>query len=706
MRKLPVLILLTLLLGRLAAQQYNTWYFGSAAGISFNADGATLPYVLTDGMNAAHEGNASISDNHGNILFYTNGQTIYNKLHEVMLNGDNLLGHPSAAQSSIIIPLPNNDSIYYVFTTDAVENNYASGYRYSVVNMNRDGGKGEVTQKNILLNGSCTERLTAARHANGIDVWVIGNEKNSNTFKAWLVSCTGLQTTPVASMVGIVLINEDQGVMKVSPDGKQLCQTNFPEIPGNVFQLFDFDNATGILSNARTITNADAGYYSCEFSPDSRLLYVTRVAEKFIDQFEPKLGTAAAINASRVSIPANYGFYGIQTGPDKKIYMNRLRTTLSVISQPNVKGVGCTFQEDKINLGFHNGALGLPSAINDGPVDPYNDFTWQIIDSCSGSLQFFAQTNLGGTIDWSWDFGDGTVSQLQNPQHLFASTDQLYYVKLVIKLPTVCGFIEKVKSVAPAGMVLKPAFDLVPKCDSGYIRFVNTSVVYPPGFTPQFTWDFGDGTGSTDRNPIHSYTGSSSVTIKLSIKSTSGPSCLDDFVTRSINIDQLNIQVPPAQTIDAGQSVQLSVTGGGTVFNWSPPQWLSDPDIQNPVAKPLNDIKYKVTVTNDAGCKAVDSVSIHVKAVEGIYVPTAFTPDNDGLNDIIVPVLGTRYTLGAFTIYNRWGQKIFSTNETGKGWDGKMNGHFQDAGTYVWVIIVTDTQKNKIEKKGTLTLIR
>jgi len=470
--------------------------------------------------------------------------------------------------------------------------------------------------------------------------------------------------------------------------------------------LFDFDNATGILSDAKAISNADAAYFSCEFSPDSKLLYVTRVAEKFIDQFEPKLGTVATINASRVSVPADYGFYGIQSGPDKKIYLNRLRTALSVISQPNVKGVGCTYEQDKINLGFHNGNLGLPSAINDGPFDPYNDFTWQILDSCSGSVQFFGQTNMGGTINWSWDFGDGGVSQLQNPQHTFALTDQLYYVKLVIKSPTACGFIEKVKTIAPAGMVLKPAFDLVPRCDSGYIRFVNTSIAYPSGTPVQYTWDFGDGTTSTDLNPIHSYASGGPFTITLSIQSTTGPSCLDDFVSRSINIDQLNIQVPPNQTIDAGQSVQLSVTGGGTVFNWTPPQWLSDPHIQNPIAKPLNDIEYTVTVTNDLGCQAVDSVFIHVKAVEGIYVPSAFTPDNDGLNDVIIPILGVRYNLAAFTIYNRWGQKIFSTTESGKGWDGTMNGHAQDAGTYVWIIVVTDSQKNKTEKKGTVTLIR
>ncbi len=209
MRKFPALFLFILLAFECTAQQYNTWYFGSGAGISFNTGGASLPFTLTDGINSMSEGNASISDANGNILFYTNGQTVYNRTHQVMLNGNNLLGHRSAAQSSVIIPLPNNDSIYYIFTTDAIENSLANGYRYSIVNIKHDGGKGEVITRNSFLNGSCTERLTAARHANGIDVWIIGNERSSNVFKAWLMTCMGLQTSPVISTVGAVLTTSD-----------------------------------------------------------------------------------------------------------------------------------------------------------------------------------------------------------------------------------------------------------------------------------------------------------------------------------------------------------------------------------------------------------------------------------------------------------------------------------------------------------------
>src|SRR6185295_10724374 len=135
---------------------------------------------------------------------------------------------------------------------------------------------------------------------------------------------------------------------------------------------------------------------------------------------------------------------------------------------------------------------------------------------------------------------------------------------------------------------------------------------------------------------------------------------------------------------------QLYVTGGATQFAWTPSKWLNDPTIANPLSLPQNNITYIVTATNDAGCTDVDSVSIHVNLMEGIYMPTGFTPGNDGLNDIIAPILSRHYKLESFTIYNRWGEKIFSTTEPGKGWDGRLKGRKKPAGVYVWIVTVKD----------------
>lgn len=431
-----------------------------------------------------------------------------------MLNGDNLLGNTylNAVQGALIVPLPNSRSMYYIFTTDCYCNghiDFSNGYRYAVVDMEKDGGKGAVVTKDVLLYGSSTERLTAARHANGIDVWIITNQRSSNTFKAYLLTCTGLQATPVTSVTGRAL-NENYdigsiGMMKVSPDGSQLCETLNTNYPGNFFQLFDFNNATGVLSNAREISNPGSKYYGCEFSPDSKLLYLPlqpppRSETTFIEQFESKLGSAAAINASRVLIPTIGQFAGIQTGPDGKIYLNSTSTRLSVISHPNIKGTGCTFEADKIDLGItKKGRFGLPAAVNDWPFDPYNYFTAQVIDSCRGIIQFNGQTAVTGAVQWSWDFGDGTTSSLPNPQHTFSPYNQPYNVKLTITSPTACGYIDRNKTVFPRGTFIKAGFDTLIRCDSGYVRFINTSTILPDTGAVYYSWDFGDGHTSAQK---------------------------------------------------------------------------------------------------------------------------------------------------------------------------------------------------------------
>lgn len=690
-------------------QEYNNWYFGNAAAISFNPGGRSTPHALP-GLNSANEGNATINDVDGNLLFYTNGATIYNKLHSIMLNGNQLNGHVSAVQSSIIIPMPGNDSIFYVFTTDAIEDNFAKGYCYSIVNINHDGGKGEVITKNIQLDPSCSERLTAARHSNGTDAWIITNERASGVFKVWLLTCTGLQPNPVVSVTGVVLdqhVAQNMGMLKVSPDSKKICQTSFPDFDGlfpeNFFQLFDFDAISGVLSNPMLISVPGVNYHECEFSPDSKLLYVSRAMDIHLDQFEATLASTALVAASRVSLPSPAGIYGMQTGPDGKIYLNHYQPSLSVISKPNIKGIGCMLEAGKIDLLGSSGVLGLPAAINDGPVDPYNNFSIVIIDSCRGDVQFTAYSDLPGIRQWSWDFGDGSTSALQNPPHHFNISNQVYKVRLTIRSSQSCAIIRRTKYIAAGGLSVKTDFSFISHCDSGFVSFKNKSVLYPDS-TGIFSWEFGDGTISNQYEPVHIYPapGLYSVKLKVSLQ----PSCLDDSTIRTLDFQVLNIQAGPDQTIDIGQSAQLSVTGGGSQFTWTPSTGLNNIHSPNPIAHPPNDITYVVTATNDAGCKSVDSVFIHVNAPDGIFIPSAFTPNNDGRNDVMRPIIGVHYNLVQFSIFDRWGGLVFMTREKNKGWDGSWHGKTRDPGAYIWLISVKDASGKLIEKKGMTVLIR
>jgi gliding motility-associated-like protein len=115
---------------------------------------------------------------------------------------------------------------------------------------------------------------------------------------------------------------------------------------------------------------------------------------------------------------------------------------------------------------------------------------------------------------------------------------------------------------------------------------------------------------------------------------------------------------------------------------------------------------YKVTARNEAGCSDTDSVFITVNPMPGIYVPSGFTPNNDGKNDVFRPILTKEFSLQEFTIYNRWGEKIFTTSEKGTGWNGKFKGLIQDTGVYIWVLRGTDTRNGKKhEMKGTFVIL-
>jgi hypothetical protein len=134
------LLLLLVLFGCLEARaqnQANNWYFGNHAAITFNSGS---PVALTDCAMETEEGCSTISDTDGNLLFYTDGVTIWNKNHVVMLNGTGLLGNWSATQSSVVIPKPGSSRYYYLFTVPAYSQ--TGGVCYSLIDMQLDGGLG------------------------------------------------------------------------------------------------------------------------------------------------------------------------------------------------------------------------------------------------------------------------------------------------------------------------------------------------------------------------------------------------------------------------------------------------------------------------------------------------------------------------------------------------------------------------------------
>jgi gliding motility-associated-like protein len=163
-----------------------------------------------------------------------------------------------------------------------------------------------------------------------------------------------------------------------------------------------------------------------------------------------------------------------------------------------------------------------------------------------------------------------------------------------------------------------------------------------------------------------------------------------------------------------GQPLQLqpvSAYSGPLSYSWSPANWLNNSSIKNPVAlinfSGVDSIRYTVSAGNSHGCTVSDDIRVLVyKTAPAIFMPTAFTPNGDGKNDSFKPVLAGIAQLNYFSIFNRWGQLIFSTAQIDKGWDGNINGHFAEAGSFVYTIQAKDYAGKTINKKGSFVLVK
>ena len=412
----------------------NVWYFGKNAGADFNT-----PFVqaLTDGQFNGHGGSATISDLNGNLLFYTNGVSVWNANHTVMPNGFGLLGHPSATQSSVIVPKPGSSNIYYVFTNDVYTSN--NGLHYSEVDMSLNGGLGDVTaNKNILLVSSTAEKLTATRHSNQTGFWVITHGRGDNSFYSFPITNTGVGTA-VISNIGISHINGDPnsdesvGQMKASPDGTKLAVAT--SAGGNTIEIFDFSNISGIVSNPLTISSSIyANPYGVEFSADGTKLYASTTNNNKVFQFNLQAGSSSAIIASSTLVveSASTNIGALQLAPDSRIYFARyLNEYLGVIDNPNAIPSNLVYVDDGLYLGGQLSRRGLPNFIQSYFNNPR--FTYDNL--CLGDSTYFYISDLTNVLSVLWNFDDpvsgaNNTSTLTNPYHIFSTAGD-FHVKLI-----------------------------------------------------------------------------------------------------------------------------------------------------------------------------------------------------------------------------------------------------------------------------------
>ena len=334
----------------------NHWHFGWFASMEFTTGS---PVASSGSVMICEEGSASQSDEQGNLLFYTNGGGgnnpwpggVWNRNHELMPNGNitGLTGSDSSPQSSLVIQKSTTE--YYLFTIGSAA--APAGVRVSIVDMTLDGGLGDLTLVgDPVLDSPSTplaEGMTATEDAAGTGHWLVVHSNNGNTFYVIHVTPTGI-SLPTTYNVGSG--TDNLGQIKFSVQGDRLAQGE---------NIFDFDNATGVISNPTSLGSSGWGR---AFSASGRYFYKGQLGPVGdIHQYDL---LATDVAASEVLIGSSGGspLGPFQIGPDLKIYFSIYsNNSLGAITDPELPGTSCGYNPQAVTLNAGS-QLSIPNFID------------------------------------------------------------------------------------------------------------------------------------------------------------------------------------------------------------------------------------------------------------------------------------------------------------------------------------------------------
>lgn len=251
-----------------------------------------------------------------------------------------------------------------------------------------------------------------------------------------------------------------------------------------------------------------------------------------------------------------------------------------------------------------------------------------------------------------------------------------------------------------------PSFAFDRSCAALSSTFTNTSVI-TSSLPVQYSWSFGDGGTSDVFSPSYIYQNSGTYIVKLTVTPSHCPQ-LARFVQQQIIVQTSPESIRyPALNAVASRDLQLRAREfSGATYQWSPGTALSSSTIADPIFNHSSAQEYIISITTSAGCEVTDTLLVRIFAEKKIYVPDYFTPNNDGKNDRLIPLLVGITKLSSFRIWNRWGQLVYLTKKDGEGWDGIYQGVKQPMETYLWIAEGLDIDGKIIRANGSSVLVR
>ncbi len=662
-------------------QKENTnWYFGDHAGISF---GSGNPVALLDGSVNTYEGCSTISSANGELLFYSDGSTVWNRQHQVMYNGTGLHGHYSSTQSALILRQPGSDHLYYLFTVDYGNSYY--GLEYSIIDIAGDNGNGAVITKNNSLLINSLEKVTTILHHNKNAYWVVAHDGNSMNFDAFLLNSNGLNTSPVISSAGTYLGNEaysggSQGYMKASPDGSKIAYATYHM---NMIEMVGFNPETGKVSSTSSSWLFPDATYGVEFSPNGRYLYIS-VAYDIHRVYQ--IGIETGISQLIAETTMTPGC--LQLAPDGKIYIalfDRPSTGseyLALIKNPDSEGNNCGFEENGFYLEGKKSMAGLPFMVQIAQ----KEITVSYSGTCFGDSTYFQAQGGQSNDSVIWNFGDpasGTnnIASGNAAWHIFSQPGTFHV--------TVTAMITGQESTQYLDVTILSG----PSLSLGNDDTLCNSAGFQFSFGNQYaSYLWQDGSQSPDYQVTTSGTYWLMVTDTLGCRSTD--TVVYAFSTISVNL---------GSDIEFCSDTQIQLNAGD---NFASYLWQDGSTNQIQVVDEIG--SYWVKVSDQFLCEASDTIILF-----SCYNPTKakskfLTPNGDGLNDTFRVVFQYEVDF-EMKVFDRWGRVLFVSNDYESGWDGRYKGKSCPNDVYFYSVQFLSKQKNPPEKKtliGYITLMR
>lgn len=733
MRYNLILLLFILASDAYSQKENSIWYLGDKYGVDFNYD---PPLGLQDGvLPDLCEGISTYSDAEGNLLFYSNGEKIWNSLHRVMPNGQDLKGHRSSTQGVVFVRHPLNTSQVFVITCDWEYSNsidVASLY-YSVIDMSLDAGLGDIlpTKKNVLLGHDYAEKLVGIKGLCG-DAWIVTQKRHSTEIHSFHLNSQGDISGPYVSDVLEYEILTDTnfytsvGTIQASPNGDIL---SFCAFPVGVLKVMRFDKGSGLIISSYNLevppTNiydalegkipGDYKYYTSCFSSSGNFLYTFETNannhnRSILTQYQLYWNADSLTYVKTPIATINGPFvapYLMQLEMNSgKIYFGHLNNNyLYTIENPDIEGVGCNFQDsvvkvsDGISVRKGNPNIVIipdlpPPAIDTIlPQDPY---------ICTGAALEVA-LNRFDSVKWSDNdrsltrtltaagdyaiiaylngcpYYDTTTVEIHKSSDLIRDTVLCEGSSLVVSAPLEDALWQDsvragtyminrageyyVQGIDSQGCETRDSFTV-----SSFANSMEDVAIYDN--CPEDIVHIGSQMITSDRvlyDTLISYSGCDSI-IRYDIR----------FLTGHIP-DTLDI------VLAAGESYPF--------YN----QELRQAGL------------YRAYLIDENSCDSIVYARVTIEEIAGsteYYLPTIFSPNGDGTNDIFKLELSHTSVLQAeeLTIYNRWGGVVY--HSTTAEWGGNLQDQAAPSDIYIYQIRLRDSEGETHTINGTIALIR